>query len=138
MKSLLDLATSGKVDLAVTARIHEDVPIEPLASRLNELPLLGISETGSVARVGHWVIGRDMLGDPGFDDYYMTACALAKQRGEEPPDWRDWDHLHSHFLQGRDYFLTWDKGILCLEQELRELFGIVVLLPEAALERLRC
>jgi hypothetical protein len=71
-----------------------------------------------------------MLGDQAFEDFLSTAQALAKQRGKKPPDWRDWDHLHAHYLLRRDVFLTWDEGILSLSQELTVQFGVVVMKPE--------
>lgn len=136
VEQLMALATGGEVDLAVTARIREDIPNEPLASRLNELSILGVSETLVVGRWGVSRWGEFIWGSSDFGGYYDTACELARQRGKNPPDWRDWDHLHSHLLQGRDYFLTWDQGILCLAQQLLEKFGVVVLTPEAALLKL--
>ena len=133
MERLLLLAKEDKVDLAVTARIREDVPLSPLAQKLNELPELGINETGSVTRLGYWVLGRDMRGDEAFNDFWPTAQALAEQRGKKPPDWRDWDHLHAHYLLRRDIFLTWDEGIICLSDDLQTHFGVVVMKPEAYL-----
>ena len=133
VERLLLLAKEDKVDLAVTARIREDVPLSPLAQKLEELPELGINEIGSVTRVGYWVLGRDMLGDEPFNDFWPTAQALAEQRGKKPPDWRDWDHLHAHYLLRRDIFLTWDEGIICLSDDLLTHFGVVVMKPEAYL-----
>jgi hypothetical protein len=66
--------------------------------KLDELPELGINETGSVTRLGYWVLGRDMLGDDAFNNFWPTAQVLAEQRGEKPPDWRDLDHLHAHYM----------------------------------------
>jgi len=130
IESLLLLAKQGRVDLAVTARIHEDIPDLPLAEKLNELPELDINETGSVTRLGYWVLGRDILGDEAFDDFWPNASDLATQRGKNPPDWRDQDHIHAHYLLKRDIFLTWDEGIICLSKELKKQFGIVVMSPE--------
>lgn len=130
VKKLLLLAEQGKIDLAVTARVHEDIPQPPLAEKLNELPELNINETGSVTRLGYWVLGRDMLGDEAFESFWVIACDLAKQRGKKPPDWRDWDHLHAHYLLQRNVFLTWDEGIICLSKYLREQFSVVVMRPE--------
>jgi len=130
VEKLLLLAKEGKADLAVTARIREDVPLSPLAQKLDELPELGINETGSVTRLGYWVLGRDMLGDEAFNNFWPTAQALAKQRGKKPPDWRDWDHLHAHYLLHQDVFLTWDEGVICLSDDLRTQFGVVVMRPE--------
>ena len=134
VERLLLLAEQGKVDLAVTARVHEDVPLPPLAKKLNELPKLNIDEASSVTRLGYWVLGRDMLGNEAFDDSYSVACTLAQQYGKEPPDWRDWDHLHAHYLLRRDVFLTWDEGIICLCKYLRDEFGVVVMRPEEYLD----
>ena len=130
VESFLLLAKQGKVDLAVTARVHEDIPLSPLAEKLSGLPELNINETSSVARVGFAVIGRDILGDEAFDDSHSIACTLAQQYGKEPPDWRDWDHLHAHYLLRRDVFLTWDEGIICLSKYLRDQFSVVVMKPE--------
>ena len=134
VEQLLFLAEQGKVDLAVTRRVHDDIPEPPLADRLNELPTLKVRETGVEARVGDWVLGEDMIGDDAFERYRSTACEMAQKRGKKPPDWRDWSHLHGHYLAHRDVFLTWDGGILCLRKELRERFGIVVMTPEEYIE----
>jgi len=130
VEELLYLAKEGKVDLAVTRRIREDVPSLPLAQKLDELPELDIEETDSVTRLGYWVLGEDMLGDEAFTNFFPTAQVLAKERGKNPPDWRDWDHLHAHYLLDRNVFLTWDGGIVCLAADLQTRFGIVVMKPE--------
>jgi len=130
VEALINRARDGDIDLAVTARVREDIPRAPLASKLDALPELGISETGSVARLGYWQLGRDMLGSESFSMFYPTACDLARKRVGKVPDWRDWDHVHAHLLQRRDLFLTWDQGILCLQPELREQFGIHIMSPD--------
>ena len=71
-----------------------------------------------------------MFGDETFNDFLPTAAELAKQRGKTPPDWRDCDHLHAHYLLQRDVFLTWDDGIICLSIELKDNFGINVNRPD--------
>ena len=133
VEKLLLLAKQGKVDLAVTARVHEDIPNPPLSDRLNELPELGVSKTGSVTRLGFWVLGRDMLGDEAFEKFYSTARELAKQFGKKL-DRRDWDHLHAHYLLHREVFLTWDGGITCLAEALKNQFDVVVMTPEKYLQ----
>lgn len=135
VERLVLLAKEGKVDLAVTARIREDVPLAPLAQKLNGLLELGVNEIGSVTRLGHWVLGRDRLANKAFSDFWPTAQALAEQHRKKPPDWRDWDHLHSHYLHRRDVFLTWDEGIICLSEGLRTHFGIVIMKPEVYLRQ---
>lgn len=139
VEQLLEQSRTGVIELAVTACIREDIPRDPLASRLSELPELGITETGSVTRLGHWVLGRDMLGSESFSEFARTAPALARGRipkKKREPDWRDFDHLHAHMLQERDLFLTWDEGVLCLGPELRERFGIRVMSPDDYLKSL--
>jgi hypothetical protein len=123
VEQILDLADRGIVDLAVTSTIHLDIPHDPLARRISELPEIGIEETGTVARLGSWVLGRDMLASQEFGDWH-EGLELTE------PDTRDFDHLHAHMLLGRDYFLTWDKAILNLTSELATQWGIRVRRPE--------
>jgi hypothetical protein len=127
VKELLDLGDRGEVDLAVTARIHEDIWFPPLSERLSELGELGIAETGSVTRLGYWKLGRDHLGHQGFVDWVDSLDV-------KEPDWRDFDHLHAHMLQGRDFFLTWDKKILHFADDLSTLWEIEVRAPEQYLD----
>jgi len=130
IEKLLLLARQGRIDLAVTARIHEDIPNPPLAEKFDGLPELGITQTGSVARLDYCVLDRDMLGDDAFETFFSTAREIANQSKKKPPDWRDWDHLHAHYLLRRDIFLTWDEGITCLAETLNARFGIEVMKPE--------
>jgi hypothetical protein len=51
IERLVKLAGQGRVDLAVTARIREDVSNEPLASEIDKLSELNVRETGSVTRL---------------------------------------------------------------------------------------
>ncbi len=123
------------VELAVTATVHEDIPHGPLAARLRELPQLGITETPRLARVGAWVLGMDMLGSREFVDFEHELQADWK-RGQPPlPDTRDFDHLHAHLARGRDVFLTWDKAILSLADDLKAHLGVTIQSPEQYLER---
>ncbi len=131
---ILRLAAAGDVSLAVTARVREDVPQPPLADKIDQLPELNITETGSLTRLGYWKLGRDMLGS---DEFMAAASAIEsemKLKGTVPPDWRDWDHLHAHYLLRRDVFLTWDKRVLEAGPALNRIFRIVVLTPEAYLQ----
>ena len=128
---LIALSRSGQVDLAVTARVREDVPRPPLSDRINQLPELNVHEAASVTRLGSWVLGRDMLGDDRFVAVSQQLDEELNRRGRIPPDWRDWDHLHAHFLSRRSAFLTWDERILEIARELLERLGVVVKSPEA-------
>lgn len=124
VEDLLELSDRGLVDLAVTATIHQDIPRPPLADRLSVLPEVGIAETGTVFRLDVSALdGPDMLGSQGFVDWMENL-------GVKNPDWRDFDHLHSHLLQGRDFFLTWDSKIHHFAKDLSSLWGIEVRRPE--------
>jgi len=112
VQQLLDFAKTGGAELVVTARIGEDIPGGELAERLRELPDIGIGQIGSVTRLNSWVPGRDMLGSDTFIALQEQADAELLRRGRASvPDWRDWDHVHAHFLKRRDVFLTWDKRL---------------------------
>ena len=136
VQELIDLASSGQLELAVTARIREDVPRPPLSERINDLPELGIQEIGSVTRLGFWKLGRDRLGDDNFTAFSERLMDVFKRGNAKPPDWRDWDHIHAHYIAQRDIFLTWDKRIIEIATELRKEFRILVLTPEEYLDNL--
>lgn len=133
---LLQRAQGGALELAISARVREDVPRPPLAGRINELPLLSVREVGAVIRPDHWVLDRDDLGSTGFVEVSKAPPQSSRPKGGQPPDWRDWDHLHAHYLSGRDAFLTWDTGMLAQATVLRERLGISVLSPEDFLAQL--
>lgn len=128
VEELLALRERGLVDLAVTATIREDIWFGPLAERLSSLPEVGITETGTVARLGRWVLDRDMLGDQGFADWYEGLHV-------EEPEWRDFDHPQAHMLLRRDLFLTWDEKVLEFSGTLDMEWGIHVIRPEEYLDQ---
>lgn len=130
VERLLALAGRKNIDLAITARVREDIPNEPLASKINALPDLGVQETGSVARFDYWILGRDQLGSDEFETFRLELESDRKERDPKLPDWRDWDHPHAHMLQQRSAFLTWDRAILRLSKVLQACFGIRVQAPE--------
>jgi hypothetical protein len=82
VERLLALADEKGLDLAVTARLREDIPDEPLASQINALPEIGARETGSVTRLDHWVLGRDQLGSKEFVAFTGELEAAWKGRPE--------------------------------------------------------
>lgn len=136
VERLLDLASDGQLDLAVTSRIHEDIPRPPLADRINELPVLNVKEIGAVFRLGNAVLGRDRLGDDSFVKFAAQVTSEFCNRSEKPPDCRDWDHVHTHYLCKRDVFLTWDEKILKIAHNFESVHGIVVMKPEDFLREL--
>ena len=130
VEGLLELAQSGQLDLAVTARIREDIPQPPLSDRINRLREISVQETGTVMRLDVGVLGRDSLGDVGFKDVADQLTDEFSRRSTKPPDWRDWDHVRAHYLAGRDVFLTWDKRILDVACDLQDKLGVTVMKPE--------
>ena len=136
VQRLVDLATAGVVELAVTSRIRQDVRDPPLSESIDRLPELGIVETGSVTRNGYWQLGADQLGDDAFVAFTDRMSDRFLPDASRRPDWRDWDHLHAHYLQRRDVFLTWDRGILSLADDLAKEFSVSVMKPEDYLHTL--
>lgn len=130
--ALLDLADSGVAELVVTARVHADIPGGPLAERLKELPEMRIGQIGGVFRLDISALdGGDMLGSQTFDTLAQQAMAELQRRGRtELPDWRDWDHLQSHFIMRRDVFLTWDKRLLEAAQIIAVELPVIARTPE--------
>ena len=132
-RTLVSLARSGLVDLAITSRIREDIPRPPLADRINELPSLKVQQIGSVFVLGHSCLGGgDMLSGDEFPEVEGRIEGIFDRQGrvKNRPDWRDWDHIHGHYLKGRDVFLTWDRPILDAAEELKAQLGIKVMKPE--------
>lgn len=133
VRDLLELAERQSASLRVTGRVFEDVPRPPLADEIANLPTLGIRTMSSVIRPHHWRVGIDTAGSKEFADacYALTS----KEDRESDRDWKDWDHLHAHFLSKRDVFLTWDRKLRRYGDGLKELLGIVVLEPEEYLHQ---
>ena len=132
-ESLLDLAQQGKIDLAITSRVSADIPDLPLANRINDLPQLNVQQFGSVFRLDHSVLGGgDVLGSDSFMNIVDSLEDRFDREGrvKRRPDWKDWDHLHGHYLSGRDVFLTWDRPILDVASEMQQQLGIVVTTPQ--------
>ena len=137
VEKLLNLAEDGELDLAVTTRISKDIPHPPLSHRINQLPKLRIQEIGAVFRLGLSPLdGKDLIQDPKFATFCHSLSLGLSKRGRTPPDWRDWDHIHGHYLAKRDVFLTWDKRVLECARKLKEKFGVVLIKPEESLSNL--
>ena len=132
-KTLLDLAQSWLLDLAVTSRIGNDIPHSPMADQLDELPEIGVKGIGSPFRLDMSALdGGDMLGSDEFLDVVGQIEDRFNRQGrvKNRPDWRDWDHIHGHYVKGRDVFLTWDRPLLGAAPQLKAQLGIVVMKPE--------
>ncbi len=137
VQDLLDLAQNGRLDLAVTTRIHADVPRRPLSDRISKLPMLGVRQVGSVFRLD---VSRLDCGDVLGGDRQLAEMESIKRdlqlQGRKIPEWADWDHIYGHYSSGRDVFLTWDRGILNIAAQLKTKLGVIVMKPEDYLSSL--
>ena len=128
VERLIQLGRTQPMSLRVTGRIFEDVPRPPLADEIPRLPGVGIDTMSSVIRPQHWRVGVDTPGARAFAQAYFDLTDPQDQEGRR--DWKDWDHLHAHFVNKRDVFLTWDNKLLRYGEGLRERLGLVVMRPE--------
>ena len=137
VKKLLELGKKFEIDLAVTRRIHDDVPNQPLAAKINDLPNLLIHEIGAVMRLNNWEVGTDTIGITEFVNFIgsiETSDEFNHMNKDKRPDWRDWDHIHTHYRYNRNYFLTWDSRVLHFKKAFED-FGIKVMKPEEYLSQ---
>ena len=134
VESLLELAQNGQLDLRVSGRIREDMKRPDAPDRINRLPGLGIREIGAIIRTGCWRPGRDTAGSTKFQEVVNSLPDDPNLPKRKRPDWRDLDHLQAHYLNERDFFLTWDNGILNAASHFKEKLGIVIMKPEEYLQ----
>ncbi len=138
VKKLLELGKTFEVDLAVTRRIRDDVPRRPLAAKINDLPNLLIHEVGAVMRLNNWEVGTDTVGITEFVNFTGSieiSDEFNNMNKDNQPDWRDWDHIHTHYRYGRNYFLTWDGGLLHFKKKFQDELGITLMKPEEYLSQ---
>lgn len=108
------------------------MPKQPLAAKINDLPNLLIDEIGAIIRINNWKPGTDIGGITEFVNFIgsiETSDKFDHMSKKRQPSWCDWDHIHTHYRYGRNYFLTWDRGILHFQKEFED-FGIKVMKPE--------
>ncbi len=69
VETLIELGKKFEIDLAVTGRIHDDVPNQPLAAKINDLPNLLIDEIGAIIRIDNWKPSIDTTGITEFVNF---------------------------------------------------------------------
>ena len=130
---MLEFRKKYLVDLAVTHRIHEDLKLQPCEEQF--LFDSYIRKIPSIMRCCFDSKAERFLLNPKFNKLGCTEFLkftgsvvnnYFKPRGEIPPGYLDWDHLHAHYLSGRDIFLTDDQKVLGIDNQLKE-FGIIVM-----------
>jgi hypothetical protein len=136
IRYLVELHKQGRVNLAITEFVHDDIDAEHrLQEWLDELHLIDVVDVVRPAEVGRARVGVNPIGSDEFVRWYLLAHRLVRQRlaGNKRGkclDDRDWGHLHAHMLSKRDVFITKDEGILALQPELLSRFKIKVINPK--------
>ena len=121
------------VDLAVSQRIREDIKLRPDEERflsdyyIRTIPFIMRCSFDSKSQQ---FLLNPKFNKPGSTEFLKCTESIInsyfKPKGETPPGYLDWDHLHAHYLSGRDIFLTDDKKILKIKEQLKEELGIIV------------
>ncbi len=122
------------VDLAVSQRIREDIKLRPdeeeFLSDYYVRTIPSIMRCNFDSKAQRFLVNPE-FNKPGSTEFLNSAESIInkffKSRGETPPGYLDWDHLHAHYLSGRDIFLTNDQKILKIKDQLKEELGIVVM-----------
>ena len=131
---ILEFRGTHPVDLAVSQRIREDILLRPDEEQL--LFDAYIRRIPSIMRCSFDSRARRFLLNPKFNKPGCTEFlkftesiinSYFKPKGETPPGYLDWDHLHAHYLSGRDIFLTDDQKILKIKEQVKEELGITVM-----------
>ena len=122
------------VDLAVSQRIREDIELRPDEEKflsdyyIRTIPSIMRSSFDSQAQR---FLLNPKFNKPGSTEFLKSAESIINNfftpRGEKPPGYLDWDHLHAHYLSERDIFLTDDQKILKIKGRLKDELGIIVM-----------
>ena len=146
LSEIMRLALSGIADIAITTRVEADLENDSDAER-KAVFLKQIQMFPVIGAVGRWDKTKWDNGDIWADD---TTTRLAddiqklvfpgginKERSDYGNKINDVDHLVGHKINGRDIFVTDDKGILKKSEELKRSPGIVVMSPASCREFLQ-
>ena len=139
-----DLLTPTKLyqkcpmDLAVTQRIRDDIPFDDSVEQYLTDNYLRIIP--SIMRFSFDSKSERFLLYPGYDkpgctEFVKLAESISNgiKNRDKSPEYLDWDHLHAHYLSGRDIFVTEDQAILAIGRQLKVL-GIRVMRFEKLLK----
>ena len=123
----LKLREKCPLDLAVTQRIRDDLSLNPSDEQFLENSF--IRRIPSIMRNSYDSESKLFLLNPEFDkpgstEFLQVAESIIeglKHTGENPPEYLDFDHIHAHYMSGRDIFVTEDKKILKMSSKLKDL-----------------
>ena len=130
------------VDLAISHRIQDDLPLN--SSDEQFLTDNYIRKIPSIMRFcfdskSQRFLLNSEFDKPGCTEFFKMAESIIdglRKTGENPPEYLDWDHLHAHYISGRDIFVTEDKKILKVGCQLKAL-GIRVMKFEELLRLIK-
>ena len=120
------------LDLAVTHRIRDDLSLNSSDEQflrdnyIRKIPSIMRFCFDSESR--RFFLNSE-FDKPGSTEFVKMAESIIeglRKTGENPPEYLDWDHLHAHYISGRDIFVTEDKKLLKVGCQLEE-FGIRVM-----------
>lgn len=123
----LTLREKCPLDLAVTQRIRDDLSLNPSDEQF--LTNGYIRRIPSIMRNSYDSKSRRFLLNPEFDkpgstEFVRLAESIIdsfKKSGKSLPQYLDFDHIHAHYLAGRDIFVTEDGDILKTRSQLRDI-----------------
>jgi hypothetical protein len=135
LKTLIQYGLSGKVEIAITTRVEDDLLRDKNPNRLANMlfllpimPVIGLDFRLDMSKLS----GADLLTGPDsisgevqrllFPGLTQTDRRFNNKRN-------DIDHVVGHYGGARDIFVTDDRGILRHAVELGKAFGIVVKNP---------
>ena len=123
----LKLREKCPLDLAVTQRIRDDLSLNLSDEQFLENSF--IRRIPSIMRSSYDSKSERFLLNPEFDkpgstEFLQVAESIIeglKHTSENPPEYLDFDHIHAHYMSGRDIFVTEDRKILRLSSKLKGL-----------------
>lgn len=140
-KELVELHDAGMCEIRLTTRFDADVPGGPLRTKLEALSVLENPKVGTVFRLdvsrldsGDMIASEESAKEA--DELMALLFPSAKPESDRHRNrMADVDHLMGHKIAGRDIFVTNEKAILNQREALSAKFGITVMSPGEAAEK---
>lgn len=128
-QAIWEIHDAGIANIALTSRFDEDKAADQNLERVKRhYRIARIFDTIPTAfRVDVSIIGQDVIAGE-MASQLEALFGIGSRPFEKHNTMCDVDHLYGHWSAKRDYFLTYDRGILTKQAELAEL-GISVIDP---------
>lgn len=129
-QEIWELHNEEIASIALTSRFDEDKEGDSNLDRVKRhYRIARIFETIPTAfRIDVSMIGQDVIADGEVSSQLESLFGIGSRPFEKHNTMCDVDHLYGHWLAKREYFLTYDKGILEEHEKLAK-FGIRVINP---------